>query len=59
MPMPKSETTKYLEMAKTHAEFLTKRVFEPVFIMGFIHGVKHMFEEKELESRIKKKEDED
>lgn len=46
MNMPEELTEKYKDDAKQHAEFLCENVFTPAFEMAFVHGAKHMYEEK-------------
>ena len=36
---------RYNQMAEEHANFLCWKVFKPAFMMGFLHGAKHMHDE--------------
>lgn len=38
---------RYVKLAKRHADFLCEEIFKPAFIMAFVHGAKHMAQEKE------------
>ncbi len=54
--MPKEMKEHYVEEANKHADFLVEKVFKPVFLMAFIHGVKHGREDvsKEIVAEVKK-----
>jgi hypothetical protein len=36
---------RYKKDAEAHADFLCDKVFKPAFVMAFVHGAKHMFDE--------------
>ena len=44
--MDKELKKKYEKLARQHAEFLCEEVFTPAFVMGFIHGAKHAFQDR-------------
>ena len=39
--------------AEKHADFLYFKIFKPAFVMGFLHGAKHMKDEMEAKSKKK------
>lgn len=46
---------RYKHMAREHANFLCEKVFKPAFVMAFLHGAKHMFDEMEEKSKANAK----
>lgn len=48
----------YKKEAESHAEFLAKYVFKPAFMMAFVHGAKHCYEDiKSGRIKVEKEED--
>ena len=43
--MGKEKCEEYTKLATDHADFLCEKVFKPAFVLGFVHGANHMFEE--------------
>jgi len=43
--LEKEKFEEYKKMAEEHANFLCEKIFKPAFIMAFVHGAKHMYDE--------------